>query len=178
MSNSKKCNFSRRAMMVYFVMFLWTAFAVFIEVYQPNAVNGVIPTRVSYTSMAVYFMSLTGFVGSYLYGATMKPSENTTPMFMKGKTDKRERIVYMSILLWTAVGIYAMIKGIPLEQIGTYFGALTPFVGGYIFGETHRSSTEVVAPVLTPGADVKKEDVKTDETQVDATQEEDEFKAK
>jgi hypothetical protein len=131
---------SSRKMMVYIVMFLWLAMGIFISVYQPTDESGGNLPKTTFTNMAIYFVSLTGFVGSFIYGETKKSKEWTTAMFVKGPSDSRETIVYISIFLWLISGVYAIVFNVGLDQIGAYFAALTPFVAGYILGETQRSS--------------------------------------
>lgn len=140
---------SSRAMMVYVVIILWVAFGIFCSLYQPIDAEGKLLEKIKFTTMSVYFLSLTGFIGSYLYGATVKPKENTTAMFLKGDTDKREILIYVCMLLWAILGCYGVITNIPIDEIGAYFGALTPFVAGYILGETARQSEnyKIVEPV-------------------------------
>jgi hypothetical protein len=136
----KNCKISSRAAMVYFVIILWVIFGVIISIYQPKGANGELLEKVSFSSMAIYFVALTGFVGAFIYGATIKPDHEATPIFLSGRTDKRELLIYICILLWTILGLWGIFKNVPLDEIGAYFGALTPFVGGYILGETTRSS--------------------------------------
>jgi hypothetical protein len=136
----RNCKISSRSTLVYAIIFLWIAFGIFCATYQPLDLNKEPLEKVKFTSMAVYFLSLTGFVGSYLYGETVKPKKSTSPIFLKGKTDKREIIIYMCIILWTILGVYGVIMNVPIDEIGAYFGALTPFVAGYILGETTRHS--------------------------------------
>lgn len=150
---ARNCKVSSRAVMAYAVLILWVVFGIFCALYQPFDANGKPLEKIKFTSMAVYFFSLTGFVGSYLYGATVKPKENTSPIFLKGDTDKRETMIYVCMILWAGLGVYGVINNIMLDEVGAYFGALTPFVGGYILGETARHSGE------DPNSDKKEEDV-------------------
>ena len=147
----RNCHVSSRAVMAYSVVVLWAAFAIFCALYQPIDPAGKPLEKIKFTSMAVYFLSLTGFVGSYLYGVTVKPKENTSPIFLKGDTDKREIMIYVCMVLWAILGVYGVLTHMMLDEIGAYFGALTPFVGGYILGETARHSG------ADPNADKKEE---------------------
>ena len=135
-----KCNISSRKIMVYIVMLLWLSLGAFVSFYTPKDTKGNQQPKTTLTNVAIYFVSLTGFVGSFIYGDTVKTKDWTTPLFIKGPNDSRETIVYLSILLWLIAGIYGIVFCIGLDQIGAYFGALTPFVAGYILGETQRSS--------------------------------------
>ena len=141
MCKDGKCNISSRKWMVYVVMFLWLAFGTFVSFYVPKDSKGVAQPKTTLTNMAIYFVSLTGFVGSFIYGDTVKTKDWTTPLFMKGPNDTRETIVYISIALWLLAGLYGIVFCVGLDQIGAYFGSLTPFVAGYILGETQRSSS-------------------------------------
>lgn len=138
----KNCQISSRAVMVYAVIVLWIFFGVFIALYTPKDVDGNLLEKVSFASMAIYFVSLTGFVSAYIYGETVNPRHDTTPIFLSGKSDKREILVYVCILFWIMLGLWGIIKNVPLDEIGAYFGALTPFVGAYILGETSRKSKD------------------------------------
>ena len=140
MGKDDNCNISSRKWMVYIVMFLWLAFGVFVSFYNPKDAKGNVQPKTTLTNVAIYFVSLTGFVGSFIYGDTVKTKDWTTPVFLRGPNDSRETIVYISILLWAMSGVYGVIFCVGLDQIGAYFGALTPFVAGYILGETQRSS--------------------------------------
>lgn len=150
MAESKKCKTSSRKIIVYVVMFLWLALGVFVTLYTPKDEKGAELPKIVFTDLAVYFVSLTGFVGAFIYGDTVKTKDWTTPIFMKGKNDSRETIVYVCILLWLFSGVYCIMYGIPLSEIGAYFAALTPFVGGFILGETNRSSNSLSPIVVTP----------------------------
>ena len=127
--------------MIYVVMFLWLAFGAFVSFYAPKDSKGVVQPKTTLTNMAIYFVSLTGFVGSFIYGDTVKTKDWTTPLFVKGPNDSRETIVYISIALWLLAGLYGITFCVGLDQIGAYFGSLTPFVAGYVLGETQRSSS-------------------------------------
>lgn len=136
--------------MAYVVVLLWVIMGVFVNIYQPKDVKGVFLPKTTLTTLSLYFVSLTGFVGSFLYGDTVKTKDWTTPFFMKGPNDSRETIVYICLLLWLASGILGIVFNIGLDQVSTYFAALTPFVAGYVLGETQRSSNPVqksIAPV-------------------------------
>jgi succinate-acetate transporter protein len=138
----KKCKISKREIMIYLVIFLWVIFGFFIAFYTPKDNEGNLLEKVSFASMAIYFVSLTGFVGAYMYSETVKPDKDSTTIFLKGKSDKREIIVYVCILFWGLLGFWGIIKSVPLDEIGAYFGALTPFVAAYVLGQSARKSNE------------------------------------
>lgn len=91
----------------------------------------------SYTELSAYFISLTGFVGSYIWGESVRKS-GTTTLFKKGKSSSREMMVYVAMLLWTISGAFSIIKSLNLTEIAAYFAALTPFIGAYMLGETYK----------------------------------------
>ena len=53
---------------------------------------------------------------------------------------KREKVLYAIILLWLIVGLVAIYNKSSLSELAAYFAALSPFVIGYIYGETKRPS--------------------------------------
>lgn len=139
---NKKFKISKRELMVYLVIFLWVIFGFFIALYTPKDSSGNLVGNTSFSEMAIYFVSLTGFVGAYMYSETVKPDKNSTTIFIKGKSDKREIIVYVCILFWALLGFWGIIKNVPLEEIGAYFGSLTPFVAAYVLGQSVRKSEQ------------------------------------
>ena len=53
---------------------------------------------------------------------------------------KREELVYIVVLLWISMGVYAAIKGANFSQLAAYFGSLTAYVATYIWSESKRPS--------------------------------------
>ncbi|MDY0268763.1 hypothetical protein [Trichloromonas sp.] len=100
--------------------------------FNTNGVN-------DFKTLSVYFISLTGFIIAYVWGESARKSNKTT-VFKSGNSSKREILTYIVILLWTIVGVFSILKPLPLIDLSTYFGALTPFVGAYVLGETYKSS--------------------------------------
>ena len=139
--------------MAYIVVFLWVIMGIFVCVYQPKDLKGIIIPKVTLTSLSLYFVSLTGFVGSFIYGDTVKTKDWTTPIFMKGPNDSRETIIYACLLLWLISGVVAIIFNIGLDQVSAYFAALTPFVAGYVLGETQRSSNPAQKSIASVDGD-------------------------
>jgi len=119
---------SKRERMIYSVIFMWVAIGLLGIFFDSN-----------FAELAGYYVALTGFVGAYLWGESVRGSEKTNGS-NKPRKSKREIMMYVIILLWAATGSYAIIKGASILQISAYFAALTPFVGGYIIGETYRTS--------------------------------------
>lgn len=124
---------SKRILLVYIVIFLWVLFASLMY-FNINEVN-------NFKSLSVFFLSLTGFIMSYIWGESARKSNKTT-IFRTGYSSKRERLIYIVILLWTIVGMFSIFKPLPLIDLSTYFGSLTPFVGSYIIGETYNKSNK------------------------------------
>ena len=122
---------SKRLLLVYIVIFLWIFFASLMY-FNINGVN-------DFKTLSVYFISLTGFIIAYVWGESARKSNKTT-LFKTGSSSKREILTYIIILLWTIVGVFSILKPLPLIDLSTYFGALTPFVGAYVLGETYKSS--------------------------------------
>jgi uncharacterized MnhB-related membrane protein len=121
----KKFN-SKREIIIYIVIFLWVYIGTLGIFFNADLSN-----------MAVYFLSLTGFIMSYIFGESVRKSEDSS-IFLKGKNSKREVLTYAIVLLWTIIGSFIIIKNGDLIGAATYFGALTPFVGSYIIGETYK----------------------------------------
>lgn len=121
---------SKRGTVVYTVIALWIVMGIL-----------AIQKETPLPDLAVYFTSLTGFIGIYVWGETKKRSKNS---IMKLQTSKRQLMIYVSILLWAVLGIFGIHKQISLIEASTYFAALTPFVGAYIIGSTLRPTNKHV----------------------------------
>lgn len=122
----RRCCDSKRECVTYLVVFLWVSVGVLATYFDTD-----------FTQLAGYFISLTGFVASYIFGESMRPSKDTS-IFLKGKNSKREVLMYITIALWAIVGIWVIVKNSDLMGASAYFAALTPFVGSYIIGETFK----------------------------------------
>lgn len=113
--------------LIYFVLFLWLL------------MGGVaLYLTADFTALTHYFLALSGFVSSYIVGELFRPSENTTPIFVKGRTSKREAMIYVVTLLWLVVGVGAMFFTADLSSVAMYFAALIPFVDLYILGDSFK----------------------------------------
>lgn len=115
---------SKRETLIYVVVGLWITMGVLATYFETPL-----------TDLAVYFTSLTGFVGVYIWGESKKRSKNS---IFKGQMSKRQLMMYVSLALWATLGVFGIIKSISLIEASTYFAALTPFVGAYILGSTFR----------------------------------------
>jgi len=118
--------------MTFVVVVLWLLFGL---------AEAMIPKNPNYVELSAYFGSLAGLIGSYLWGESVRQSDGTTPLFMKGKSSKREVIMYASICGWTIMGIASKVFLLDLVAMSAYFAVLTPFVSGYILATTYKPTT-------------------------------------
>ena len=129
MSIREKLN-SKREAIIYLVLFFWIEMGLLSVFYERDL-----------TDLSVYFLSLTGFVMTYIFGESVRKS-NDTSVFLKGKTSKRELMMYIIIIIWFLLGNWIVYSGGDIIGASTYFGALTPFVGAYIIGETYKKEPD------------------------------------
>lgn len=116
----------KRERLVYVVVLLWIFMGILSAHYQTN-----------FEITAVYYVSLTGFVGAYIWGESVRKS-GSTPIGFVGRNSRRELMIYISIILWFASGIWGIVNGKDLLSISAYFSALTPFVSAYILGQSYK----------------------------------------
>lgn len=170
-------NYSKSERLIYFVIFLWVIFGILGIKYNSNL-----------TQIAGYYASLTLFIGTYLWGEYKRTSSSTS-VFVKGKSSSREIVIYITVLLWTILGIFGIIKNMNINNLTVYFSSLSPFVTSYIIYKTtkgndlpifnndtqslidkskegaDKTSTNVVKPIInqqTTNTVKKTENVKTD----------------
>ena len=55
-------------------------------------------------------------------------------------TSKRAVVTLLVLICWVLFGIVGIKNGTDMTDLATYFAALSPFVIGYIYGETKRKS--------------------------------------
>jgi len=122
----RRCCESKRECITYVVVLFWIVLGITASNYDTN-----------FTDLAAYFISLTGFVTAYIFGESVRRSEESS-IFMKGKNSKREAMTYAIMLMWLIIGLWCVINEGDLVGISAYFAALTPFVGSYIIGETYK----------------------------------------
>ena len=60
--------------------------------------------------------------------------------FNKFLRSKRFAITIYVLVAWLVFGILGIIYGANMSEFAAYFAALSPFIIGYIYGETKRSS--------------------------------------
>jgi hypothetical protein len=128
----RRCCESKRECITYVVILLWIILGIHATI---NSVN--------LTDVAAYFLSLTGFIGSFIYGESIRKSEDSS-IFLKGSNSKRESLVYFIIVMWLIIGIFAIYHKHDILATSAYFATLTPFVGAFILGETHKAEDNYV----------------------------------
>lgn len=124
-------DFGKRESLVYIVVLLWVIAGVY------GAMKGT-----DFTQLAAYFGSLTAYVATYIWAETKRPS-NKTPILRRGKSSRREVMIYLVVLLWAiagGVGIYYMAN---LASLATYFIALSGFIASWIAGEVYKPQDEI-----------------------------------
>tara|TARA_R100000734_G_scaffold10486_1_gene7916 strand:+ start:3446 stop:3667 length:222 start_codon:yes stop_codon:yes gene_type:complete len=60
--------------------------------------------------------------------------------FLKMLNSKRFVITIFMMVAWLVFGYLGIKEGTNMSEFAAYFAALSPFVIGYIYGETKRSS--------------------------------------
>ena len=126
----RRCCDSKRECLTYIIILIWVSIGILGTYFGTN-----------FKELATYFISLTGFAGAYMYGESVRSSDDTS-IFKAGKSSKREIIIYLTIGLWLLIGVFTIINSADLLGMSAYFAALTPFVGSYILGETYKKETE------------------------------------
>ena len=119
---------SKRLMLIYVTVLLWLFVGV-LGAYK----------TVPFQDLTVYFLSLTGFVASYIWGESVRPADATS-ILKKGKNSSREVLIYICILIWAIFGTFVILKKVNLSlvDLAAYYSSLTPFVSAYILGVTYK----------------------------------------
>lgn len=125
-----KLSEEKREILIYVTVILWIVFGVATAFYP-----------VTFSQMAVYFLSLTGFVSAYIWGESVRKSSSSS-VFKIGRTSSREKMIYITIALWTILGGLGLISNANFINLSAYFGALTPFVSAYILGKAYKPKGE------------------------------------
>ena len=112
----------KRLTLAVIISFLWIILGVLGAVYATP-----------FYDLSIYFISLTGFVGSYIISETKRPAVSST-IFKKGRSSKREIVIYAVTGLWLILGIFGVITKIDLLEAAAYFSALTPYISTYLLG--------------------------------------------
>lgn len=126
----KRCCESKRECLTYIIVLLWVSIGILATYFETD-----------FTELAAYFISLTGFAGAYMYGESVRKSQDSS-IFKGGKSSKRELMIYLTVFLWLIIGVFTIINQSDLMGMSAYFAALTPFVGSYIIGETVKKESE------------------------------------
>lgn len=122
---------TRSEILTYIILLLWVVFGVFGIVFNTDMV-----------ALGGYYASLTFFVATYLWGE-YKRSSTESNIFQKGVNSTRETIIYITLLLWSILGSYGIIKGADMTQLTVYFSALAPFVSSYIIYKTSKGTADL-----------------------------------
>jgi len=125
----RRCCDSKRECLTYVIILIWVGIGILGTYFETD-----------FTELAAYFISLTGFAGAYMYGESVRQSDDTS-IFSPGKSSKREIVIYVTVGLWLLIGVFTIINKADLMGMSAYFAALTPFVGSYIIGETHKNES-------------------------------------
>lgn len=141
---------SKSERILYIVMLFWLFFG-FLAVYF----------KADIVQLAGYFTSLTGFIGTYLYGE-YKRTSTSTPFYKKGPTSSRELIIYITIFLWIVAGIYTLYKHLSINNLTVYFSSLIPFVSSFIIYKTFKG---IDIPSLMNKNSENKPDVETSKSE-------------
>lgn len=121
-------NQSKSERLIYIVILLWIVFGIMSILYESD-----IP------QVAGYYASLTLFVSTYLWGEYKRTSGKTT-IFKKGTSSSRETVIYITILLWTILGLFGIVSKMNINNLTVYFSALSPFVSSYIIYKTTKGN--------------------------------------
>jgi len=119
---------SKSERLIYIIIFLWVVFGS-LGIYLKSNLS----------QIAGYYASLTLFVATYLW-SEFKRTSISTPIFEKGRSSSREIVIYVTVILWTILGIMGIVFGADINQLTVYFMALTPFVSSYIVYKTSKGN--------------------------------------
>jgi len=124
-------NFGKREALVYIVVFLWVIGGVY------GAIKGV-----DFVQLASYFGSLTAYVATYIWAETKKPSQKTS-ILKKGKSSRREIMIYLVVLLWVIAGAFGIYYMANLTSLSIYFISLSGFIASWIAGEVYKPQDDI-----------------------------------
>lgn len=120
---------TNRKVVTYLVLFLWIS-EIIVAIYTENSLK----------ELSVNFLSLTGFISSYLWSETKRPSGKTVNLI--NPSSSRMKILYITITLWViSVNLFMFYK-LSLLDLAAYYGALTPFIGGYLISVGFKSNKD------------------------------------
>ena len=130
-------DFGKREALVYVVVFLWVVAGIY------AAVKGA-----DFTQLASYFGSLTAYVATYIWAETKRPSGKAR-LLSKGKSSRREVMIYVVVALWTIAGAVGIYYYANLASLATYFIALSGFIASWIAGEVYKPQDEVKKEIIS-----------------------------
>ena len=123
--------FSKSERLIYFVILFWILLGV-LGIWKGSVL----------AQLAGYYTSLTLFISTYLWGENKRESSSTT-VFKKGKSSSREAIIYLTLILWAALGVYGILFKFDINQLTVYFASLSPFVSSYIIAKSTKKGLPV-----------------------------------
>ena len=124
-------DFGKREALVYIVVTLWIAGGIY------AAIKGT-----DFTQMAAYFGSLTAYVATYIWAETKRPSKKGK-LLSRGKSSRREVMIYLVIVLWALAGAFGIYYMSNMASLATYFISLSGFIASWIAGEVYKPQDEV-----------------------------------
>lgn len=142
----------KRLIVIFVVIVLWVLFGI---------VGAVL--SVPFTALSVYFVSLTGFVSTYIYAESVRGSSSSS-IFKSGQSSTREMMMYSVIALWSAMAVTGFLFTLDFVEMAAYFAVLTPFVGAYMISKTHKPNDPLFNAQSAPI--VNQDNIGTNGTQV------------
>ena len=131
LSLRKKHRISKGERLIYVIIFLWVVFGTLGILKGSNL-----------TQVAGYYASLTLFISTYLWGE-WKRTSNSTKLFVKGENSTREIVIYITVFLWTVLGVVGIFYMKELNSLTVYFSSLSPFVMSYIIYKTTKGAGDL-----------------------------------
>ena len=119
---------SKSEKLIYVIIFLWVFMGILSLLFNSEL-----------THVAGYYASLTLFISTYLWGE-YKRTSTATSVLSKGPTSSREVVIYITVLLWTILGVFGIYKSIDINSLTVYFSSLSPFVISYIIYKTTKGN--------------------------------------
>lgn len=116
----------KRLTLAFIIMGLWIVLGILGVVFKSH-----------FYDLSVYFVTLTGFAGSYIISETKRPAIEKT-IFKKGASSTREITIYIVVLLWLMLGILCIMKSLDLLEASAYFGVLSPYIMTYMIGTAYK----------------------------------------
>ncbi len=104
--------------------------------------------------LSTYFLSLTVFIGSYMFSEIKRQSKSSSIFDRSNKSSRRELMAFVITYLWFIAGILGLIFGANMTELAAYFGAMSTFAGSYVVGKAYSPKDVTVQKVegVTPTA--------------------------